>query len=366
MAKVWVIGSLNVDRGWRVARHPLVGETVLGEMLAPAPGGKGLNTAVAARRAGAEVVLVGAVGGDADGRWLRGLAADEGIDCSRVVTSTDRATGSALIVIGNDGANTVTVDAGANATLDVTVDAGGNATLWSTPGLVADLGADDVVVAQLEVPVAAVAAAFDAARAVGARSVLNPSPIGDGVALVAQADVVVVNQPEAASLAGADRPARTVAEALVQARAVAAGMVPDPVERPDAGRAGPASGPVEEGGAGVDRDLLPGQVGDVGSQVVRAASSREGPVVRTVVVTLGEAGVVAVGPDGEEVVAGRQVEVVDTTGAGDCFCGVLAATLAAGHPLAAALERANRAAALAVGLLGTVAAMPNAAAIDRA
>ena len=84
MGRVWVIGSLNVDRPWRVERHPAVGETVVGEMLDPLPGGKGLNQAVAAARMGADVVLAGGVGDDADGVWLRGVALDEGIDVDQV------------------------------------------------------------------------------------------------------------------------------------------------------------------------------------------------------------------------------------------------------------------------------------------
>lgn len=293
---VWVVGSLNVDRGWHVARHPAVGETILGSMLAPAPGGKGLNQAVAARRVGAEVVLVGQVGEDADGRWLARLAADEGIDATGLAVTHEAPTGSALIVVADDGANTVTVDPGANASLAV------------GPGLAVAEG--DVVVAQLEVPVDAVRAALDVARAVGAISILNPSPLGEGRALVPTADVVVVNQAEAAELAGASGEAADAVEAVAQALAIAA-----IAERP-------------------------GQV---------------------VVVTLGADGVVAVGPDGQVVVPGTRVDAVDTTGAGDCFLGVLAAGLAEGLELEPALRRANRASAIAVTRTGTVAAMPTAA-----
>jgi ribokinase len=187
MGRVWVVGSLNVDRPWRVERHPEVGETVVGEVLDPVPGGKGLNQAVAAARVGGHVVLVGSVGDDEDGRWLRGVAADEHLDLEHLDAHPTLPTGSALIVVADDGANTVTVAAGANG-----------ATAF--PDEV--LAADDVVCAQLEVPVEAVAAALLAAHEAGARSVLNPSPVGAGVALVPSADVVVVNQHEAAFLAG--------------------------------------------------------------------------------------------------------------------------------------------------------------------
>lgn len=296
MGRVWVIGSLNVDRPWRVARHPEVGETVVGEMLAPLPGGKGLNQAVAAARVGAEVVLAGCVGDDADGVWLQGVALEEGIDVDHVVSHPSLPTGTALIVVDDDGANTVTVSGGANAAASFPSDAG--------------LAADDVVVGQLEVPVEAVAAALLAAHDAGARSVLNPSPIGEGVSLVPSADVVVVNQHEAAQLVGPDAaPATDAPEALAHAA------------------------------------------------TIRTAD-------QIVVVTLGAGGLVSSGPSGDHVVPGIASRPVDTTGAGDCFLGVLAASLAAGTDPLPALERANRAAAIAVTRPGTVPAMPFALEVD--
>ena len=295
MSRVWVIGSLNVDRPWRVERHPVVGETVVGEMLDPLPGGKGLNQAVAAARMGADVVMAGCVGDDADGVWLQGVALEEGIDVDQIESHPSLPTGSALIVVDDAGANTVTVAPGANAA----------ATFPS-----AALAAGDVVVAQLEVPVDAVAAGLLAAHEAGARSILNPSPIGEGVSLVPSADVVVVNEFEAALLVGPGTPVAVDPEAaLAHARAIC-----------------------------------------TGDQVV--------------VVTLGDEGLVSCGPSGDYVIPGIHVHPVDTTGAGDCFLGVLAASLAAETELLPALERANRAAAVAVTRPGTVPAMPAAPEVD--
>lgn len=285
MGHVWVVGSLNVDRPWRVGRHPTVGETVTGEMLDPVPGGKGLNEAVAASRAGGHVSLVGCVGDDDDGVWLRGVAADDHIELEHLAAHESLPTGSALIVVADDGANTVTVAAGANA-----------AAVF--PAVSLEPG--DVVCTQLEVPAETVAAALLAAHEAGARSVLNPSPIGMGVSLVPSADVVVVNELEAAELAGFE-----------------------------------------------------------GEPLAQAAAIRTGEQV--VVVTLGSAGVVSSGPSGDHVVEGIHVHAVDTTGAGDCFLGVLAASLAEGLDLLPSLERANRAASVAVTRPGTVGAMPYAA-----
>ncbi|MCB1039488.1 MAG: ribokinase [Acidimicrobiales bacterium] len=294
MGRVVVVGSLNVDRPWRVARHPRLGETIEGEQLAPLPGGKGLNQAVAARRMGVDVAIVGRIGDDADGRWLRAVAEGAGIATDDLEVDVDAPTGTALIVIDDAGANTVTVSPGANRRLEV-------GTLLVERG--------DVVVAQLEVPVAAIADAFGQARRVGARTVLNPSPVPGDRRLLAAADVLVVNEPEMAELTGGS----------------VAAVAGDPV--------------------GAAQEL-----------------AREG---QAVVLTLGAAGVVAVAPDGVHRVEGRSVDVVDTTGAGDCFLGVLAAGLADGMLLPHALDRANRAASIAVGRLGTVPAMPTRAEVDR-
>ena len=288
MGRVWVVGSLNVDRPWHVGRHPAVGETVVGEMLRPVPGGKGLNQAVAAARScsvGFSVSLVGAVGDDDDGYLLKITAQEDQVEDDGVVIHPALPTGSALIVVDDDGANTVTVSVGANAS-----------TVWPEVAL----QPTDVVCAQLEVPVEAVAAALLAAHDAGARSVLNPSPVGSGVALVPSADIVVVNQYEAAALAGFE------GDALTQAAAI------------------------------------------------RTAE-------QIVIVTLGADGVVSSGPSGDHVVAGIHVHAVDTTGAGDCFLGVLAASLAEGLDLLPALERANLAASISVTRAGTVGAMPYAA-----
>jgi hypothetical protein len=110
------VGQRRPHRG--VSRLPGPGETVTGGRFARGHGGKGANQAVAARRAGAEVVLVGAVGDDEHGAWARAALEGEGIGLARLEVVTDAATGVALITVAADGANQIAVASGANARVD--------------------------------------------------------------------------------------------------------------------------------------------------------------------------------------------------------------------------------------------------------
>lgn len=279
---VLVLGSANLDVVVRAERHPSPGETLLGHGLAEHPGGKGLNQAVAAARSGARTAFVGALGDDAAGGLLRDVLQSEGIDATNVA-SVAEPTGRALIVVADDGENTIVVAPGANATVSC-----------PTP-----LPPARIVLAQLELPVATVLEAFRAARADGRTTVLNPAPAAElPRELLELADVVVPNQHEAELLGG-----------------------------PEA--------------------LLAG-----GS--------------RAVVVTRGGAGVEVYTADGREQFPPFPVEPVDTTGAGDAFCGGLCARLAAGDDLATAVRWASVAGALATTGHGAVPAQPTAAAIRAA
>lgn len=189
---VVVVGSLNVDLVVGLDRMPNPGETVFGRTFDRHPGGKGLNQAVAAARLGAEVHMIGAVGDDDAGRWLRTVLAAEHIDDSGVIT-VPGPSGTALIEVDATGANRIVVVPGANDQV--------------TPAQVQDclakLGAFDVVLTQGEVPIAAIGAALGAARTRGARGILNPAPVRDyGDALLGQADILVPNEHEAEQITG--------------------------------------------------------------------------------------------------------------------------------------------------------------------
>lgn len=273
---VCVVGSANLDLVVRASRLPRPGETVIGHDYREYPGGKGLNQAIAAARAGARTAFVGAVGGDGAGAHLREVLAHDSVDTSSLATSAE-ATGRALITVSEEGENVIVVAPGAN----------GEVTAASVPPC-------RVILAQLEVPMATVGAAFTAARRLGALTILNPAPaleVPDDV--LGLTDILVPNEGEAARLGGIER---------LVARGVA-----------------------------------------------------------TIIVTRGAHGIDLVVPTGRQHLAAHPVTPIDTTGAGDTFCGYLAARLGQGESLDDALRRAIVAAAISTTRLGASTSIPTAA-----
>jgi ribokinase len=188
-ARICVVGSVNADLTFKVDALPRPGQTVLASSLVSAPGGKGGNQAVAAARAGATVALVAALGTDSAADQLRAhlRANDVGLDG---VISLPGPSGSAAIIVDATAENTIVVAPGANAHLSVD-DADVRAVITDS----------DVVLMQLEIPIATAVAAAEIARDGGAVVVVNASPAGakphDLLALSQLADVVVVNEAEA-------------------------------------------------------------------------------------------------------------------------------------------------------------------------
>ena len=186
---VVVFGSINLDLVARVPRIPAPGETLAGTGFDVAPGGKGANQALAARHAGAHVVMYGATGTDsfADAALLNLASAGVEIDVARVPVPT----GVALINVDDRGENAITVVAGANALARAT----------QVPD--ARLGAGTTILMQLEVPLAQIESLAARAHALGARVVLNAapaSPLPDE--LLRNVDVLIVNEHEATICAG--------------------------------------------------------------------------------------------------------------------------------------------------------------------
>jgi ribokinase len=185
-----VFGSINLDLVGSVERLPRAGETLRGKSFSMSPGGKGANQALAARRAGAAVAMVGVVGRDPFAEAALSLLRADSVDLAnvRVVSA---ATGVALIHVDDQGENAITVIAGVNA----------EATADQVPDEA--LEASTIVVMQLETPLSQVVALAARARARGARVILNAAPTAPlPTELLDHVDVLIVNETEAQTLAG--------------------------------------------------------------------------------------------------------------------------------------------------------------------
>jgi len=194
MARIVVVGSINMDLVTLAPRFPAPGETLLGERFLTVPGGKGANQAVAAARLGAEVALVGAVGRDAFGAQLvRGLA-DEGVDITHVATRDDVGSGTASITVA-EGDNQIIVVPAANASV----------TPMQVEAARTLVERADAVLVQMEIPLETVEATVRLGHACGVPVILNPAPAqplpAEWLALVRY---LTPNQHELATVLGGD------------------------------------------------------------------------------------------------------------------------------------------------------------------
>jgi ribokinase len=190
MGTVWVVGSINIDLVIETAELPRPGETIGARSLRRLPGGKGANQAVASALLGAATRMVGLVGDDDAGPFLVEFMADLGVDVSDVRTHAG-SSGTAVVVVDEQGQNMIIVVAGVNATLA------------SDDLRHLEVRAGDVVLTQNEISVTASVAAIEMARWSGATSIHNPSPAtGESLAVARSADIVVVNETELALLSG--------------------------------------------------------------------------------------------------------------------------------------------------------------------
>lgn len=280
---VIVLGSINVDIVSRVLALPLPGETVPGGPLEVLLGGKGANQAVAAALSGADTRMFGCIGDQSFGLPLKEMMEGYGVDMTHVAT-LGGPSGAALIGVDDRAENAIIVSPGAN----------GRAGEAAFPAP----GADDYVLAQLELPADVVLDYFHRARSVGAKPVLNTAPAIDiPDALFDLSDILILNEIELTRYAGDGPPADQAAR----------------LRRRD-------------------------------DQIIIA--------------TLGADGLVALVGDDTRALAARRARALDTTGAGDCFCGALTARLAAGEAIWDALAYAQAAAAISVTRPGAAGAMP--------
>ena len=175
-----VLGSVNLDLIVQVSKLPKAGETVTGGRYSALPGGKGANVAVAARRLGAEVEMLAAVGADDYAEQALENLRAEGVYLD-AVRQVEAHTGLAFISVGDDGENQIAVASGANAAY--------------APAHLPKL-CSDVLVTQFEIPLEVVRAAL---KDYTGQVIVNASPVRDDVDdILARADVVIVNEGEAA------------------------------------------------------------------------------------------------------------------------------------------------------------------------
>ena len=205
MAKVLVVGSINMDLVVRVPHSPKPGETVLGGDFETFPGGKGANQAVAAARMGGEVTMVGRVGSDNFGDTLIQGLIENNIKTSYVIKDSETPTGIAMIAVAANGENMIVVASGANYKVS-------EADVANARDIMRDT---DLLLVQLECPMETVAAAIDLAKAYDIPVVLNPAPAQPlSQALLANVDVLTPNETELMMLAGVENVNEAVQKVL--------------------------------------------------------------------------------------------------------------------------------------------------------
>lgn len=304
---VVIVGSLNMDLVVRASAMPKPGQTILGQDLVSNPGGKGANQATAAQkvsRVAGFCRMVGRVGDDAFGKSLKQSLAESGAEVAAILETPGVSSGVALIVVDDNGENSIVVSPGANARLTP-------ADIQAARPIISS---SKVMAVQLETPFETVKTAFKVARELGVLSILDPAPAPTSLPdELYDVDILSPNQTEAFLL--------TKVEVTNLEGALAAGS--------------------RILAKGTRRAVL--KMGGMGSAIVEN------------------------GPGGKAIlthIPGFKVKVVDTTAAGDSFTGALATALAEGASLPDAVRFANAAGALATTVLGAQSAIPTRSQIE--
>jgi ribokinase len=300
---VLVLGSFVADVAFRASRLPVWGETLMGSSFALGPGGKGSNQAVAAARAGAQVKMACKLGDDTFGQLARKTWADAGIDASLTRNSVTPTGAAAILIDEVRGENGIIVVPGACFTI----------TAEELDAMADAIRSAHIFLTQLEMPVEIVERGMKIAREAGVTTILNPAPAPPAPlpdSMLALADYVVPNESEAAILTGL--PVETIEQA----------------------------------------------------ELAAAALQKRG--ARNVILTLGARGALVRTEDGDSAIvdAFNAGPVVETTGAGDAFCGGFAAALAEDIPLLAPVRFGCATAGISVTRPGTAPSMPKRAEID--
>ncbi|MDX6261044.1 MAG: ribokinase [Kribbellaceae bacterium] len=319
---VCVLGSFMKDLVASAERRPLPGETLHGTGFAEFLGGKGVNQAIAAARMGARTAIVGTIGDDRYGEEFLELLKTDGVDTDWVVRHPELGTGVGLPLVLPDGSNSIIIVSRANSAITPADVEAASSVLTSSA----------VLSVQLELPVDASLAALQLASAAGVTTILTPAPAGPiDASLAAFVDILVPNEVEAAALTGLDCDD-------TQVPVIARRLADEWNLRGCVITLGPRGAYV------LDRS------GDGAFVVDRSGDGGFGPAARRGSST---------GLGRELRVPAHSVPTVDTVGAGDAFCGSLAASLAAGATLADAVRLANAAGALSTTMHGAATSCPD-------
>ncbi len=296
MKKLVVIGSSNMDLVVSTEHFPLPGQTVMGKKFMTNFGGKGANQAVAASLLGGDVIFICKVGNDNYGREMIEKFQKDGIDTQYVTATDQAATGIAVITVDANGENTIVVASGANALL----------TSEDIRNAEPAISQADVLLMQLETPVEPLCTAAQMAHEKGKYVILNPAPAPKAPLpsdLLRHIDLIIPNETEATSITGIEITDLQSAERALEA--------------------------LKKLGA---KDAM---------------------------ITLGEKGVLANDDGKVKLFPACKVQAIDTTAAGDTFCGALSVAICQGREMKEAIAFANKAAAYTVQYEGAQCAMPH-------
>ena len=291
--KIIVIGSSNMDMVVQTDHIPVPGETILSDAFFMNAGGKGANQAVAVARLGGDVAFISKLGDDLFGRQFAELFSNEGIDISHLLTDKQLPTGTALITVDRAGENSIVVASGANAgmkkeDLDNALDS---------------IASADIVLVQLEIPMAVVEFVAEFAASKGVKVILNPAPAAQlSSDLLKHIDIITPNETEAAKIAGL------------------------PVTDPESAKT--------------------------------AARKMLSMGAKSVIITMGPLGALVCANGGNTLVTAKKTKAVDTTAAGDVFNGALAVALSEGKSMLDAVRFACDAATISVARMGAQASIP--------
>jgi len=289
-----VLGSIHMDMIVRSERLPKPGETILGWDFKMLPGGKGANQAVALSKLNVRTGMISRVGDDFLGKSLLENLKRNSVDTSHVKRDPETHTGLALIIVDKRGRNMIAVARGADE----------HVSIYDVEDAADAIASSDYLLAQLELPVETVVHAIRLAREKGTKVILNAAPAQRlPREILPMIDYLIVNEVEASLLSRV-------------------------------------------------------RISDLRS-AERAGRRLVGMGVGNVVITLGRLGAMLIKGDGDVVRSkGVKVRAVDTTGAGDAFCGAFTAFLSENRPVEEALQLANYAAALSITRVGAQEALP--------